>query len=233
MSMGFFAAGAMGQGGAGPPVGFPVWLSVTITPVNPSTATSHPINMPATVNAGDLLIVIFAADGTGTSGDPAGWTSLGTQDAGGSSALGRWAYRVADGSEAGGTAIFTTGTSERSSGLCVRIQAGTYTGTPEMATLATGNNLSPDPPNLAPSSGSADYLWLASYVQESLPSSAPTYPLAGGNAVSETGGSNTNIATCACCYTTQSGSSLNPGTFGIPGATGRPWIASTISVKGA
>jgi len=230
--IGFYSAGAMGQGGAPTPGGFPVFLGVTITPVNPSTATSHPINMPATVNAGDLLIVIFAADGSGTSGDPAGWTSLGTANAGTATALGRWAYLVADGSEAGGTAAFTTSTAERSSGLCVRIQAGTYTGAPEMATLTTGTSLSPDPPNLTPSGGPADYLWLASYVQESLPSSAPTYPLPNGNAVSETGTSNSNIATCACCYTLQSGSSLDPGAFGIPGTTVRPWIASTIAVKG-
>src|SRR5439155_787842 len=53
--------------------GFPTIQSVTSTSF-PTDSTTHNVQMPATVNAGDLLIVFFADHGTPGMNYPSGWT---------------------------------------------------------------------------------------------------------------------------------------------------------------
>src|SRR4030065_2965123 len=53
----------------------PAVASVTETAFGSDT-TTHNITMPATVNAGDLLIVLFANDGRATVTPPAGWREM-------------------------------------------------------------------------------------------------------------------------------------------------------------
>src|SRR5690606_37657251 len=63
-----------------PVLAFPVVESVTPT-VFGSDDTTHNVDMPSTVDAGDLLINLFASDGSATITDPdgaGGWTEIET-----------------------------------------------------------------------------------------------------------------------------------------------------------
>ena len=222
------------RGGAAPPGpgNFPIWLGATITPDNVSISTSHQVDMPAVVSAGDLLVVIFASDSNTSVGIPSGWTLLDSQSGGSTRTRGTWAYKVAEGTEAGGAVTFTTSSNERSSAICIRVQVGTYSGAPEIS-VSLGEDKNPDPPLLSPSSGAGDYLWIASYCQESRQPTPPSYPFPDGNAVTSTGSNDTNMATCGCCYTEEVTSSMDPGVFTLYTDFMRNWVAATIAVRGA
>jgi hypothetical protein len=59
-------------------VAFPVVASITQTHFT-TQVTSHPVTMPATVNAGDLLLMMVSATGASsfTLTTPSGWTATG------------------------------------------------------------------------------------------------------------------------------------------------------------
>ena len=53
---------------------FPTYHEATNTAF-PTWVESHPVDMPATVNAGDLLLMFFVSDtATGAATTPAGWS---------------------------------------------------------------------------------------------------------------------------------------------------------------
>lgn len=120
-----------------------------------TSATSHTVNLPASIAAGDLLIVLFGwpatADDVST---PSGWTQF--MNVLNNTRLYGF-YRVADGGE-GSTLTVTSSSSAASRHNSYRITG--YQGTLEVAT-ATGSSTTPNPPNLAPSWGAEDTLWIA------------------------------------------------------------------------
>jgi hypothetical protein len=77
-----------------------------------SFGTSASVPYPATVTAGNLLIMhVGSADGTITSATPSGWTQLtGSPFSGGSVFQARIYYKIATGSESGSISITGTGT---------------------------------------------------------------------------------------------------------------------------
>jgi len=125
---------------------FPVIESVTETTFASDT-TAHAVSMPASVNAGDALIVIFTNDGSATVTTPAGWTQLYTL-ANGTALTGGAYAKVASGSEGGGTVDFVTSATESASAQCYRISgwhglmAGIAAGTAGSVTTGT----TADPP---------------------------------------------------------------------------------------
>src|SRR6185503_1787074 len=116
-----------------------------------SDTTSHAVTMPGTVHLGDLLILVFANDGSATVTTPGGWTAL-SSDANGSAARLSVYAKIADGTEGGTTVDFITSATEQASAIVIRIQGGSFY--PSIATLgvvvgtaATGTSVSPDPPS--------------------------------------------------------------------------------------
>jgi len=130
----------------------------TVAATNSSEAaggtTSHAVNLPASISAGDLLIILFGTN-FAPSTTPTDWTPFYNSplNAGDFASY----YKVASGSE-GATVTVTTTSGSRSSSLSLRITG--YQGTPEAATIATGQNNSVNHPTLSPSWGSAETLWL-------------------------------------------------------------------------
>lgn len=152
------------------------------TPTNGSTsATPVVLNYPATVSAGDTLIMLLRINNA-TITTPAGWTALAnifpseplTDDA---TLL---AWRKADGTEAGGTISVTVGASGKFAGVIWRITgaADPTSSPPEISTKTQGTDTSPDPATVTPSGGSQDYLfmWAGAWTgeQTSPPTGQPT-----------------------------------------------------------
>lgn len=155
--------------------------SVAATNIGSSTsaATSHTVNLPASIASGDLLIVLFAhKDDVNGCSFPAGWTKFKEAIQGsGSNACLAVAWRKADGTE-GSTITVTTVASSRQAHASRRITgAADPTVTAPEALDSTGTNTAnPDPPSLTPTGGAKDYLWIAAFASSHgrITSSLPT-----------------------------------------------------------
>src|SRR4030043_579774 len=98
----------------------PVVRSETETAFGTDT-TNHYVNMPATVGAGDLLIVVFTNDGNATVTTPDGWSSL-ASDANDSAVRLSVCYRTAAGTEGGAVGDFVTSAAEQAAAQAYRIK---------------------------------------------------------------------------------------------------------------
>jgi hypothetical protein len=221
-------------------VTFPAVLSVEEQEFA-TEAQSYDVAMPASVSAGDLLIMFVAHDG-----DPndawasvSGWTNL--RDAlwgvASQGRLGIW-YKNASGSEGGTnvTVSFTSGTSTDRPAMAFvfRVQAGTWnTGSaPELAAANdVSGNVNPDPPSLSPSWGSDDNLWVA-YMVCDQDRSVTAYPTSySSNQVFTQVSGHLDDHTAAAATREAAASSENPGAFTIGSAD--QWGAVTLAVRGA
>lgn len=180
--------------------------------------TSHPITLPTGVTVGDLLVVMFGFDGVPTVsiGSGSGWT---IEDQTALTAQGGAViWKIADGTDA---LTLTTSASERSAALTYRISGAVDL---ELA-VATG---SADPPNLAPSGGSDDYLWLVFYTtQDNATATAAPANYTNFTTVNSTGSN--NGSSVAVARRNLTASSEDPGAFTSPGTSGGR-IAYTIAI---
>lgn len=154
--IGFYAAGAMG--GSAPPAGFSV-LSVTPA-IQATPATSFNFTLPATINSGDLLILMVCArrDSSTTSmTTPTGWTQFYYNNAG--SIRMQFLYRYAGSGEGGGTVSLSSGSDASFAAQCWRIAGAS--GAPQVAVTASGGwGTAPNPPTLA-SGLTGEIIWLS------------------------------------------------------------------------
>lgn len=124
----------------------------------------HPINLPASITAGDLLLLFCTFNGSPTVTDPSGWTLIGQGTTPGTYDTLRIYARIADGLE-GATVSITINAAQRAQAIAYRI-VGNRNGvtSSEIAVSAVNEQAAttnPDPPNLTPSWGSAANLWIA------------------------------------------------------------------------
>lgn len=133
----------------------PTYESTTLTDFT-SDVTAHAANMPATVNAGDLLLALVGVDSTATIGTPSGWTLLGTFTTVNPtfSVYGK----VADGTEDSTTVDWATLTNEQASVHVIRITA--WAGSLNSVLLAMRGGGQSDQLQLR-IGASADVLWVA------------------------------------------------------------------------
>ena len=125
--------------------------------------TTHTISYPTgAIDAGDLLICVFATDGdnTVTNWDVTDdWTEIvsGNEPAGKDAHL-SVAWRKADGTEGNTTFDITTGSDEKSAHIVYRITgAEDPTTTPPDGTLTQGDSSTPAPPTHDTTAGTKDY----------------------------------------------------------------------------
>lgn len=126
--------------------------------------TSHTVNMPYYVTSGDLLLMAFMTKKAVTITTPTGWTKV-DENTVGDIDLALY-YKVADGSEAGGTDTVTTTQSTESASrvLCFSGASGVV----ETTTPATGYGTTVNPPllDLSGSEGTQDYTFLTFYASD-------------------------------------------------------------------
>jgi len=186
-------------------------------------SSTHTVTIPGTFAAGDILVVDFSLGSpTGTITFPGDWTDLHATISSGVNA--KAAYRIADGSE-GASITVTLSAGRVSNWVSYRI-SDTAGVAPEAAT-ATGTSTTPDPPNLAPSWGAANTIWIAGCSSGVTGTTTVTgYPSGYTNNLNESTG-NGLIGTS---QKNSTASSENPGTFTI--SASQSWSAVTIGVKG-
>lgn len=197
-----------------------------------SAVTSMAVNMPATVNSGDLLIALVEVRNSGTWTKPTNWNDISTisQVGGGSVGKLNGFYKIADGTEGGGTATWTAGTSTTAIWQTIRVTSWHGT-TPPEATTASGDSTNANPPSESPSWGSDDNLWIAVAGNAATGettgfTAAPTnYGSLQSNGASS-GGSSVNVATATRQLTAASD---DPGNF-TPN-NNRFWAAATIAIR--
>jgi len=216
-----------------PALAAPVVASVTETAFDTDT-TTHNVDMPATVNAGDLLIVLFTNDGSATVTTPDGWTPLASNAANGAVRLSVY-YKIAEGTEGGTTVNFVTSASEQAAAQVYKMTNWHGTTPPEISTAATGTSTAPNPASLNPAGWDvADTLWLAVAGQDRGEQSGTTaYPASYTDGIST---QSSDPATVGVCRTHSARrvlavASENPGAFTIP--VWEEWVAFTIAVRPA
>lgn len=207
---------------------YPVVLSITPS-INTSLVTSHPITMPAVVVAGNMLVVeIGISNARLLSAVPTGWVIV-------ESTLARFqtVAKIADGTEGGTTVNFTTASSGRSTALTYRI-SGTHSsvaGGCEAGVAVLASTTAPNPPNLAPSWGSDETLWICGYGQDAtagiLGTAAPTN-YTGYTESNE--GVNSNEIALFSAQRDLTAASENPGTFSTSGGS-RNVNVNTIAIR--
>lgn len=189
---------------------------------NTSATTNHVVNLPASIAAGDLLL-IFGHVGLAPT-YPAGWTEISSVVVG--SRTFSIAYRIADGSE-GASVTVTTASNAACRWITERITSWHGTTPPEVGTAATGTSTTPDPPAVTPSWGSADNLFIASSAKAG--GVGPTgFPTNYGTSQLDQFDSNADIAVAARQLTA---STDNPGTFTY--AASSAWGAQTVVIRPA
>lgn len=209
---------------------FPTVLSITPTAFASDT-TQHLVAMPAVVANGDLLICLFANDGSATVTTPGTFNLIAGGLSGGSVARGNAYYRIADGTEGGTTVDFVTSANEQAAAQVYRIQVGTFQGTPQgAATAGVGTTNSPNPPSVSPAWGSDDGLVIAGYAGD-LGATVSVYPYANGNTQTLSFAGNAGRCECVSCWETFSAASVDPGTF--TKSNNNQSVPFTIAVRAA
>lgn len=213
---------------------FPSIASETTT-IFDAVATSHLANYPATVNAGELLLLIFSTGwyiqnvSTPTGYD--GTVKFGADNANVNSLYGF--VKVAAGTEGGGTINVVSSETIQGVARIFRISGwyGTVAGV-EFGTAATGSSANPDAPNLTPSWGALDTLWFAVEGTYNRSADVSSYPSGySGGAYSEVVNDNGSPCGLGTAYKTANAASENPGTY--TNAASDYWIANTVAVRPA
>lgn len=196
----------------------PSIASVAVTEFFGGATTTHNVPMPATVDAGDLLLVGWFHDNASLT-QASGFAPLSTA----TNTDRCYIFgRVAVGDEDGANVNFQALTASFAVAHTYRITAGTWAGVLSgvMVTAATGTSATPDPPNNAPHLGSDDYLWLvfAGKVQASITGAPTNYTNFTGDSSDLSGSARRSLTA----------SSEDPGTFS--GSSSFAWMAFTIAI---
>jgi hypothetical protein len=212
-----------------PALAAPVVASVTETAFGTDT-TGHYVNMPAAVDAGDLLIVIFTNDGSATVTTPAGWTALASNAANGAVRLSIY-YKIAAGTEGGTTVNFITFVNEEATAQVYRITDWHGTTPPEISAAITGTSTRPNPASLDPAGWDvSDTLWLAVAGQDRGDQDGPiAYPAYYTDGVSTL--SSEEITSCQTHSARRvlAVVSEDPWPFTIPAS--EEWVAFTVAIR--
>lgn len=188
---------------------------------------NHTVNLPAGINAGDLLVVYFVSDGVPLSTWPAGWFFI----VGGANApnvICEIYYRIADGTE-GASIIVSTDANQMTAHTSHRITG--YGGIPEDSATDEGADNSPDPPNLAPSWGSTTTLWIAASAYDVGTRTVNAYPANFINNNRNDRSNNAEGVGVGIATRNLTAAAENPGVFTLSAA--EPHLAWTIAVQPA
>lgn len=176
-----------------------------------STANPYVVNLPASIVAGQLLMVAVATVENAPTGTPAGWTQLASLTGSSQITLTIY-YKVAAGGEGATLNVASAGIRTASS---VSWSITDYQGTPEVTSTAHSTGASPDPGTITPSWGSDDMLVipvLGVWGTQTI-SSYPASYTNGTDSYQSSGLSNR----VAWCRREVTGTSENPGAFTLSG----------------
>ena len=202
-------------------MGFPAVVT-TNTTADSAATTSHTVNLPATIQNGDLLVLFLATVTTSPGTTTAtGWTFLAVA-ANGTSAFLQVGYKHAVGTEGATVTVATTG-SMRGAWISYRISANDYGAAPPQGTAATGSSTNPPPPALTPAWGAWDTLWIVCTARASA-TVATVAPAGFSGLLTIAAGTNSNQTAWLASRT----ATETPGSFTAVTAA---WVTQTVAVK--
>jgi hypothetical protein len=212
-----------------PALAAPAVASVTETAFGTDT-TDHYVSMPATVDTGDLLIVVFANDRDESVTTPSGWTELASDTSGPHIRLSVY-YRIATGTEGSTTVNFVTSDNEEAAAQVYRITNWHGTTPPEISTAASGTDAAPDPASLNPGGWDvADTLWIAVAGQDRGAQPGTTaYPVGYTDGISTLSSGGTGSCRIHSARRVLATASEDPSAFTIP--VSEQWVAFAIAVR--
>jgi len=205
----------------------------SLTESSETGATTHTVSYPATVNAGDLLLLLVGTNGNPAITEPSGYTALLDLANGTSNSKINISALDAAGTEGGGTTTFETDASEASISVIWRISnwGGTLSTDVDISTGST--SVPPDPDAVTAGWGSDTNLFIAMATHVRGDRMINAYPTnyTGNNAVGQSVPSSAGVgyghATRALTADTD-----NPSAFAY--ASGTPGASScTVVVKPA
>ena len=214
---------------------YPVIDSITTkNAASKSFSANIPVDHPA-YSAGDLLIVMTAANDHNGGSAPAGWTSV-QIDATNSDFVG-CAYLIAAGSSGAGTVNFVgnSGSSEGYASICIHILAKDWYGVGgiEYTTAGYTASANPNPPSETASWGSDLNLWIAAIQYNNDAEDVTAYPSGyDGNqtAIQSEDPPATNVGGgCAIATKEEMTATDDPGAFTLSDSEG--WIAQTFVIR--
>jgi len=198
-----------------------------------SNNVTDPVTLPASIVAGDLVIVFHFSDTALTRTFPAPWVEIIDSAYSGGNCNCGVAYLIASGGETSVTV--TKSTSERFTALAIKISAASWHGTtpPYIAGPSEGASTIPDPPSATAPWGSADNLFIAltNIDNHSAEITAPlnAYPATYTDNHLDSDYSFNSASSGSIATRNYAGATDNPGTFTIN--TSDQWQAFTLIVR--
>jgi len=208
---------------------FPQVLSVTETSFS-SVTTAHLVDMPATVDAGDLLLMLCVGETVDSATLPSGWTveysfSFGTSN------LAYCIIKIAIGDEDGTTVDVVTNTATTACAQVFRITSweGSLASV-EQTRLENQNSNIPDPPSHSAGWGAEDTLWIAAFHAIDDDETVSAFPTSYVNGVDTITGGGTNTGgTLGSATRELNAASENPAIFTLTGS--ERWSAITFAIR--
>lgn len=203
-----------------------------------SAVTSHTVSLPASIAAGELLLIFWgheAADGGPDQvTDPSGWTrykAMETLETNDNAGIAWW--REATGSEGASVTVSTGSDSMKSSHSSYRISGAEDPDTqpPETSTGQTGNSdtASHTGDALSPTGGSKEYLWIAWEFENG---GTPGAPSGYTNRVGNSSGQPSANSASHTAEDTLEAATEDAGDWGVKG-TNKNWGAVMVAVHPA
>jgi hypothetical protein len=229
MSLPLIPIGLMGRS---EPPSFPI-LRSTNNHAPLSLATSHPINLPAGVQAGDLLIVAYmcvAAGDMSSMPTPSGWDPIAFVDLSPGGVLSH-GVRIISREAPSALSTVTVTSPGFSSGVCSNSYCFSKWTQVAGSAFVEGSSSGPKPPNLAPSGWGANprVTWISLMaIRASVVSVTGTSSGFGNDFTSTTGGA--PFGRISSSRRDERAASLDPGAWSLSGS--QDWAAATIAVRG-
>ncbi len=193
-----------------------------------ASASPWDITAPATVNSGDLLLLMLASDGTADVVPHVDWTEL--EEVGEGTVVGSWYYIIADGTEDSKAYSFSSPANNEEHAWHIR-RFSNWHGTtpPEKGTAVTGDNINPDPPIVSPSWGAEDENMYVAACANDADDTATSGPsgYTGFSSINSAGGGGPTAISSA--YKSANSSSDDPGTFTLTSSDG--FVTNTIVIR--
>jgi tRNA threonylcarbamoyladenosine modification (KEOPS) complex Cgi121 subunit len=122
-----------------------------------SNTTSHTVNLPASIVAGNVLIVFAVINATSSLTTPTGWTAIVNTTTPSRTHI--IIAKVATGSE--GSTLTVAGSGSQLMASASYQVSGAFDANLAVSTVASGSSAAPQPSSLSPSWGSAKTLWFS------------------------------------------------------------------------
>jgi hypothetical protein len=181
--------------------------------------------MPATVEAGDRLLIFMTSGANGTITTPAGWSLVGSA---GGSPKGLYVFsKIAVGNEDGtSVTVATSGSVSTCAWRVLCVQGPHATEAPAFAQVA--NNFGTmDPPSLTPAWGSDENLWVAAaWKATTAIAGVPAGYTDGGQSANANANQRVRVA-----YKVATAATEDPGVFEAGGSVDR--AVATVAVRAA